>query len=352
MRSSISPITRVSLGRCSKRRMLTSPVVMTCAAVDVGDPGHRHEDLAPPEHLDHQPEHARLAALRTGAPPRGRAPCRPGRPGGRRSAARPGGPRRRGEGWCSRERHVSVWRHDARLIFPSTSSTCSPRRRSPATSWPSSTAPTTSTTRSGWRSRRSSTTPRPRSPRPLGPAAYAVRIFTPWPGDRRSRATRPWAPPGCSATAATSPATTATQHCGAGEVRGAPRRRPGRADRRRRATSPGRCRSAWSTSCWPTTGSAPSDRAGEAWVAGAGLDFVHVPVTEEALVAGPARHPPAHVVRRVAGGPRPARRRQPGRDGAGQPSVDRVDVHSPGVRPGPDRGPRTPPPAPPRPGSA
>ena len=33
-------------------------------AVDVGDPGHRHEDLPPPEHLGHHPEHARLAALR------------------------------------------------------------------------------------------------------------------------------------------------------------------------------------------------------------------------------------------------------------------------------------------------
>ena len=33
------------------------------AGVDGGDPGHRHEDLAAAEHLDHQPDHPRLRDL-------------------------------------------------------------------------------------------------------------------------------------------------------------------------------------------------------------------------------------------------------------------------------------------------
>ena len=74
-------------------------------AVDVGHPGHRHEDPAPAEDLGHQPEHPGLAPPRSAAPRRGRAPCRPGRPWGRRSAARPGGPRRCATAWCSR-RHT------------------------------------------------------------------------------------------------------------------------------------------------------------------------------------------------------------------------------------------------------
>ncbi len=39
------------------------------AGVDAGDPGHRREDLAPAEHLDHQPDHAWLRDQRgrTGA---------------------------------------------------------------------------------------------------------------------------------------------------------------------------------------------------------------------------------------------------------------------------------------------
>ncbi len=69
--------------------------------VDVGDPGHRHEDPSPSEHLGHQPEDPWLAAPPSGSPPPGRGPCRPGRPAGRRSAGRPGGLRRPAQGWCS-----------------------------------------------------------------------------------------------------------------------------------------------------------------------------------------------------------------------------------------------------------
>jgi trans-2,3-dihydro-3-hydroxyanthranilate isomerase len=43
------------------------------------------------------------------------------------------------------------------------------------------------------------------------------------------------------------------------------------------------------------------DRAGEAWVAGTGLDFVHLPVTEEAVVrARPGHRPVSSVVRDLA----------------------------------------------------
>ena len=59
VRSSSSPITSVSVLRCSNLRMLTSPVVMTWPAVDTGDPGHRDEDPAAAEHLDDQAQHAR-----------------------------------------------------------------------------------------------------------------------------------------------------------------------------------------------------------------------------------------------------------------------------------------------------
>ena len=58
-RSSSSPITRVSPGRCSKRRRLTRPVRdHDLAGVDRGDAGHRQED-PPALHLHDQAEDPR-----------------------------------------------------------------------------------------------------------------------------------------------------------------------------------------------------------------------------------------------------------------------------------------------------
>ena len=96
-------------------------------------------------------------------------------------------------------------------------------------------------------------------PSPRGPAAYAVRILTP-------SMEIPFAGHPTLGTAwvlrqrGDLDADTATQHCGAGEV-------GLRLDGDRVELT-----------------AVPRDLAGEAWVAGAGLDFVHVPVTEEGLV--------------------------------------------------------------------
>ena len=91
-------------------------------AVDVGDPGHRDEDPAAPEHLA-RPGRARVAGWsRSGWRPRGRAPCRPGRPGGRRWAGRPGVRRTRGPaspaptGRCSQTSTLPSGRRGSRQL--------------------------------------------------------------------------------------------------------------------------------------------------------------------------------------------------------------------------------------------
>ena len=109
-RSSICPNTSVSVGRCSKRRMFTTPVVMTCPLsmwvtrvigtkisrrpnTSTTSPSTRGWQAARPEHHDEVADLADLVALR-----------------GRRPAARPGGLRRRGAGRCSRGISVSGWK--------------------------------------------------------------------------------------------------------------------------------------------------------------------------------------------------------------------------------------------------
>jgi len=119
-------------------------------------------------------------------------------------------------------------------------------------------------------------------PTPLDPAAYAVRILTP-------SMEIPFAGHPTLGTAwvlrerGDLAGDTATQHCGAGEVAV---RLDG--DRVELTATPrdlaGPLPARLVHEVLADHGLAPSDRAGEAWVAGAGLDFVHVPVTEEALV--------------------------------------------------------------------
>ena len=119
-------------------------------------------------------------------------------------------------------------------------------------------------------------------PSPRGPAAYAVRILTP-------SMEIPFAGHPTLGTAwvlrqrGDLDADTATQHCGAGEVG---LRLDG--DRVELAAVPrdlaGPLPERLVHEVLADHGLDPDDLAGEAWVAGAGLDFVHVPVTEEGLV--------------------------------------------------------------------
>lgn len=119
-------------------------------------------------------------------------------------------------------------------------------------------------------------------PSPLGPAAYAVRILTP--SMEIAFAGHPtlgtaWAlrDRGDLADDAV------TQHCGTGEVAV---RIDG--DRAELTATPrdlvGPLPERLVHELLADHGLVPADLAGEAWVAGTGLDFVHVPVTEEALV--------------------------------------------------------------------
>ena len=63
VRSSIWPITSVSVGPLLEAAHVEQPGRVDLPAVDVGHPGHRHEDPAPAEDLGHQAEHARLLDL-------------------------------------------------------------------------------------------------------------------------------------------------------------------------------------------------------------------------------------------------------------------------------------------------
>jgi trans-2,3-dihydro-3-hydroxyanthranilate isomerase len=119
-------------------------------------------------------------------------------------------------------------------------------------------------------------------PSPRGPAAYAVRILTP-------SMEIPFAGHPTLGTAwvlrerGDLGTDDATQHCGVGEV---PVRLDG--DRVELAATPrdlaGPVPERLLHEVLADHGLDPADLAGEAWVAGAGLDFVHVPVTEDALV--------------------------------------------------------------------
>ncbi len=118
-------------------------------------------------------------------------------------------------------------------------------------------------------------------PSPLGRTAYAVRIYTP--SQEIAFAGHPtlgtaWALRDRGDLAGD----VATQHCGAGEV-------AVRLDGDRVELTATPCDLAGPLpprlvhELLADHGLGPGDLAGDAWVAGAGLDFVHVPVTEEAL---------------------------------------------------------------------
>ena len=279
LRSSISPITSVSVGRCSKRRMLTSAGGDHLAGVDAASPGS--------------------SARRSGG---GRTPRRPGRAraaGGRRTRsttttsrtlpdlvalgvehrqARPGGRRRRGSGRCSRatralaagDTGVMPMRHP---VAPTTSSTCSPTGRSPATSWPSCTAPTTCPPavpgdRPGVRLLGDDV------PGRGGRRAARVRHPRSSPPSRRSRspATRRSARRGCCAARGPArPPTSASRSAAPARSGCASTGEPvGRAHRD--AARPGGPAAADVVrGLLRAAGSALSDLAGEAWVAGCGL---------------------------------------------------------------------------------
>ena len=119
-------------------------------------------------------------------------------------------------------------------------------------------------------------------PSPLDPTAYAVRIFTP--SQEIAFAGHPtlgtaWTLRDRGDLAGG----VATQHCGAGEV--AVRLDGDRVELTATARNlAGPLQPRLVRELLADHGLGPADLAGDAWVAGAGLDFVHVPVTEEALL--------------------------------------------------------------------
>ena len=113
LRSSIWPITSVSVERFSKRRMFSSPVVITWPASMLVTRVIGAKICRRPKTSTTRPDHPRLAYVGAAAPPRRRAPCPPGRPGGRTPAARRGGPRRRGSVWCSSGVPAEAWAEGA-----------------------------------------------------------------------------------------------------------------------------------------------------------------------------------------------------------------------------------------------
>ena len=199
--------------------------------------------------------------------------------------------------------------------------------------WPSCWAPTTSPRSSARRSPPSSDSPRRRSrPRRSTPAGSTPPGSSPPSRRSRSPGTPRSAPRRCCGPGAADRGRRA-QVCGAGrvgvrfdgdvvELSATPRDLAGPLD------------PALTRDLLRLVGLAPSDLAGQAWVAGCGLTFVHLPVSEEA------------VVRAVPSGGgsaarRPDRRGRPGRGPAGRAERVRRRRRRPGalgalagVRPG------------------
>ena len=225
--------------------------------------------------------------------------------------------------------------------------TCSPRSRSPATSWQWCTAPRTCRTTRCSRSRREFNYSETTFPTPVDGGRYRTRIFT-------AGGELPFAgPPDSGHRLGAARARPADRRPGRpgvrrGRDRGPPRRRHGGARGRSRATWPAR----WTTRSPPRcstrarTGRVRSRR--RRWLAGTGLTFVYLPVRADAVARALPGRRGGPRDRGAAGTHRPARGHRPVRVRGAAPTRSRCTAASSW----PDaRMPRIRPPARPRPGS-